>query len=238
MNTTTKQKKALVLNSGGVDSTTCVAIAVDELGTDNVSTVSIYYGQKHNKELDCAEAVALHYDLPHYTVDLSNVMRYSNCPLLMQSGQAIKHKSYAEQIAEDGEGMVSTYVPFRNGLMLSTVAALAMSIYPEDEVDIYIGAHADDAAGSAYADCSEEFVRHMKNAIKVGTYGKVNIVAPLVNMNKAEVVKTGLQLDVPYELTWSCYEGGDKPCGECGTCIDRANAFKANGVSDPALREV
>lgn len=238
MNKTNNSKKALVLSSGGVDSTTCVAIAVDKLGAENVSTVSIYYGQKHNKELRCADLVAEHYGVQHYSIDLSNVMSYSNCSLLTKSTESIKHKSYAAQIAEDGEGMVSTYVPFRNGLMLSTVAALAMSIYPENEVDIYIGAHADDAAGSAYADCSEEFVRHMRNAIKVGTYGKVNVVAPLVSMNKSEVVKTGLQLNVPYALTWSCYEGGDVPCGECGTCIDRANAFKANGVTDPAMKEV
>jgi 7-cyano-7-deazaguanine synthase len=76
----------------------------------------------------------------------------------------------------------------------------------------------------------------MWKAISIGTYGKVNVKAPLVNLNKAEVVKIGLELGTPYELTWSCYEGGDKPCGTCGTCIDRANAFKANGVEDPALK--
>ena len=120
--------------------------------------------------------------------------------------------------------------------MLASIAALAMAKYPDDEVDIYIGAHADDAAGNAYADCSEEFVTHMANAIFVGTYEKVSVKAPLVNLNKAGVVKRGLELGTPYELTWSCYEGGDKPCGTCGTCIDRAAAFAANGVEDPALK--
>ena len=228
-------KKALVLSSGGVDSTTCVGIAVDKLGKENVSTVSVFYGQKHSKELTCADEVAKHYDVEHYVLDLSNVLKYSNCSLLANSTEKVPEKSYAEQIEENGEGKVSTYVPFRNGLMLSAVASLAQSIYPDDEVDIYLGAHADDAAGRAYADCSQEFTDTMNKAIRIGTYDKVSVVAPLVNMNKAQVVKTGLDLHVPYELTWSCYQGGVVPCGKCGTCIDRAKAFELNGVADPAL---
>lgn len=232
-------KKAIVLSSGGVDSTTCVGIAVDELGAENVTTVSVYYGQKHSKELKCAEKIAEHYGVNHKVIDLSNtgIMDGSNCPLLQQSTESIPEHSYAEQIAENGEGMVMTYVPFRNGLMLASIAAMAMSIYPDEEVDIYLGAHADDAAGNAYADCSQAFTDAMGLAISLGTYGKVQLKAPLVDMNKAEVVKTGLSLNVPYELTWSCYNGGDKPCGKCGTCIDRANAFAANGVKDPALED-
>ena len=139
------------------------------------------------------------------------------------------------QIKENGEGMVATYVPFRNGLILSSAAALAMSIYPDETTEIYIGAHADDAAGRAYADCSEDFTDAMDKAIGIGTYEKVHLRAPLVLMNKAEVIKTGLSLNVPYELTWSCYEGKDKPCGTCGTCLDRIAAFEANGVKDPTL---
>ena len=231
-------EKALVLNSGGVDSTTCVGLAVDKFGAENVSTISIFYGQKHKKELECAENIAKFYKVKHLVIDLSNVLQYSNCSLLSNSTEAIVHKSYADQIAENGEGKVSTYVPFRNGLMLSTVAAVAQSIYPDDDVHIYLGAHADDAAGNAYADCSEAFTDAMTEAIRIGTYNKVHVEAPLVNMNKSEVVATGLRLNVPYELTWSCYEGGDKPCGTCGTCIDRAAAFEANGVADPALKGV
>ena len=77
----------------------------------------------------------------------------------------------------------------------------------------------------------------MEKAINIGTYGKVHVVAPLIDLNKAGVVKIGLGLNVPYELTWSCYEGGERPCGTCGTCIDRAVAFAANGVEDPALKK-
>lgn len=228
-----KQRKALVLNSGGADSTTCVGIAVNSEKYSEVATVSVMYGQKHSKELKCAQNVADHYHLNHYELDLSSVLRFSNCSLLKDSTEHIPEKSYAEQIAENGEGKVSTYVPFRNGLMLSAVAALAQSIWPDDEVDILLGAHADDAAGRAYADCSEEFTSAMNTAIVIGTYGKVRVVAPLVNMNKSEVIGAGLKLGVPYHLTWSCYQGGRKACGECGTCIDRLNAFHANGVKDP-----
>ena len=230
-------KKAIVLNSGGVDSTTCVSVAINDVGSENVTTVSVYYGQRHKKELECAERVAEFYGVDHKVIDLSKtgIMDDSNCPLLEKSTENIPEHSYAEQIAENGEGMVTTYVPFRNGLMLSSIAALAMAKYPEDEVDIYLGAHADDAAGNAYADCSEEFTSTIGKAIEIGTYGKVHLKAPLVNLNKAGVVKLGLELGTPYELTWSCYNGGDKPCGKCGTCIDRANAFAENGVTDPAL---
>lgn len=231
-------KKAIVLNSGGVDSTTCVSIAVKDLGAENVTTVSVYYGQKHKKELQCAEKVAEYYGVDHRVIDLSNtgIMDDSNCPLLETSTESIPEQSYAEQIEQNGEGMVSTYVPFRNGLMLSSIAALAMAKYPDDEVDIYLGAHADDAAGEAYADCSEAFTDAIGSAISIGTYNKVHLIAPLVNLNKAGVVKWGLELGTPYELTWSCYNGGDTPCGKCGTCIDRAAAFAANGVEDPALK--
>lgn len=225
--------KALVLNSGGADSSTCVGIAVSKHGNENVSTVSVNYGQKHVKELKCAEQVAEYYNVKHYVLDLSNVLQYSNCSLMADSTEDIPMMSYADQIAKNGEGKVSTYVPFRNGLMLASVAALAQSIYPDDNVDIYLGAHADDAAGRAYADCSEEFTSAMNTAIVIGTYGKVRVVAPLVNMTKAEVIATGLKLGVPYSRTWSCYCGGDKACGKCGTCLDRLAAFKANGVVDP-----
>lgn len=228
-----KQRKAIVLNSGGADSSTCVSIAVNDEKYSEICTVSVVYGQKHVKELECAKEIASYYHLRHYELDLSSVLRYSNCSLLENSTESIPEKSYAEQIAENGEGKVSTYVPFRNGLMLSAVAAFAQSIWPDDDVDIILGAHADDAAGRAYADCSEEFTSAMNTAIIIGTYGKVRVVAPLVNMDKAEVIRTGLKLGTPYEKTWSCYEGRSKACGKCGTCIDRRNAFKANGVEDP-----
>lgn len=233
-----KSSKALILSSGGLDSTVCVAIAVDKLGAENVSTVSVKYGQKHSKELECAAKIADFYHTGHYELDLSNIFKYSNCSLLKDSTEDIPELSYAEQIEKNGEGKVSTYVPFRNGLMLSSVAALAQSIYPDDDVDIYLGAHADDAAGDAYADCSQEFTDAMTEAISLGTYKKVHVCAPLVNMNKSHVVECGLKLGAPFELTTSCYNGREKACGLCGTCRDRIAAFKANNAIDPIEYEI
>lgn len=100
---------------------------------------------------------------------------------------------------------------------------------------IYYGAHVDDAAERAYPDCTEMFAFYMNNAIKEGTGGKVTLYAPLIKWNKARVIQEGLKLKAPYVYTWSCYEGGEKPCGVCGTCIDRAAAFEANKIKDPAL---
>lgn len=231
-------KKALVLSSGGIDSTTCIGIAVDTFGKENVSTVSVFYGQKHSKELECAQKIADYYGVTHYELDLSSIFKYSNCSLLSHSTDEIELASYENQISRKADGMVSTYVPFRNGLMLSSVASLAMSIYPDDETHIYVGAHADDAAGNAYADTSRAFTDAMYEAINEGTYHKVKVEAPLIDMNKGEVVQKGLELNVPYSLTWSCYLGGDIQCGKCGTCIDRREAFEKNGAVDPVPYEV
>lgn len=225
--------KAVVLSSGGLDSTVCVGVACKKLGADNVSTLSVYYGQKHDKELECARKVAEHYGVRHYEMDLSPIMQFSDCSLLKHSTHEVEHSAYSEQLKHTDGSPVATYVPFRNGLFLSAVAALALSIYPDDEVEVYCGMHADDAAGNAYPDTSSAFNDAMGKAIFLGTGCKVTVVSPLVNMNKAGVVRLGRSIGVPFELTWSCYEGHDKACGKCGTCIDRINAFKANGMEDP-----
>lgn len=228
-------KNALVLTSGGVDSTTALALAIDKYGKDHVLALSISYGQKHSKEIEAAKAVARHYGVEQLFLDLGLIFQYSNCSLLQQSTEDIPEESYAEQIEKNGgETPVSTYVPFRNGLFLSAAASIALS---RDCEVIYYGAHADDAAGFAYPDCSPVFNNAMNTAIYEGSGHQLRIEAPFVNKNKSDIVALGLQLNVPYELTWSCYEGGNKPCGKCGTCIDRAAAFAANGVTDPALAD-
>lgn len=228
-------KNALVLTSGGVDSTTALALAIEKYGKDHVIALSISYGQKHSKEIEAAKAVAQHYGVEQLFLDLGLIFQYSNCSLLQQSTEDIPEESYAEQIEKTGgETPVSTYVPFRNGLFLSAAASIALS---RDCEVIYYGAHADDAAGFAYPDCSPVFNNAMNTAIYEGSGHQLRIEAPFVNKNKSDIVGIGLKLGVPYELTWSCYEGGDKPCGKCGTCIDRAAAFAANGVADPALAD-
>ena len=224
--------KALVLSSGGVDSTTCLGLAVEKYGAENVYTLSIFYGQKHDKEVEAAHAVAAHYGVEHIDMDLTPIFAWSDCSLLKGSDTDIPLESYADQLSKLDGKPVSTYVPFRNGLFLSTAASIALS---RDCGGIYYGAHADDAAGSAYPDTSDAFNRAISDAIRIGSGEQLTVEAPFVNMSKADVVRIGLDLHVPYELTWSCYEGGDTPCGKCGTCIDRAAAFAANGVTDPAL---
>lgn len=226
--------KALVLSSGGVDSTTALALAVSRYGKDNVIALSVSYGQKHDKEIQAAKAVSAFYGVEQLFLDLSKIFQYSNCSLLQQSTEEIPEESYARQIEKtEGEKPVSTYVPFRNGLFLSSAASIALS---KDCSVILYGAHADDSAGFAYPDCSPMFNDAMNQAIFEGSGHQLKVEAPFVNMTKAEVVKMGLELNAPYELTWSCYEGKDVPCGKCGTCIGRAAAFAANGVSDPAIK--
>lgn len=226
--------KILVLSSGGVDSTTCLAMAVKEVGAENVLALSVYYGQKHDKEIQAAKKVAEYYGVRRMELDLSVIFAGSNCSLLKQSTEDIPLESYAQQIEEThGEKPVSTYVPFRNGLFLSSAASIALS---HGCSKIMYGAHADDAAGAAYPDCSLDFVNAMNQAIYLGSGNQLTIEAPFVSLTKADVVKKGLELGVPYELTWSCYEGGEKPCGKCGTCIDRQRAFEKNGVVDPLLK--
>ena len=125
-------------------------------------------------------------------------------------------------------------MPFRNGLFLSSAAPIALSL---DCSVVCYGAHADDWAGCAYPDCSQEFVDAMASAIEQGTGGQLRLVAPFVQWPKARIVEEGLKRAVPYELTWSCYEGGEEPCGTCGTCLDRKRAFELNGVIDPLLKK-
>ena len=201
--------KALVLASGGVDSTTCLGLAVNKYGKENVIALTVAYGQKHTKEIEAARKTAEYYGVEHLYLDLEPIFRYSDCSLLKHSDREIPHESYAEQLKETDGSPVSTYVPFRNGLFLSSAASIALS-----------------------KNCSHNAINE---AIYQGSGGQLKVEAPFVSCTKAEVVKTGLELYVPYELTWSCYEGGEKPCGVCGTCIDRAEAFRLNGVKDPAL---
>lgn len=224
--------RALVLFSGGVDSTTCLGMAVDKYGRENVVALSMSYGQKHTKEIDASDKIAKYYEVEHIYLDLAKIFEYSDCSLLTHSDKEIPKGEYSKQLENTDGTPVSTYVPFRNGLFLSCAASIAIS----KKCDIiYYGAHSDDAAGNAYPDCSDEFNSAMNQAIYVGSGNQVKIEAPFVGMNKAQVVKKGLELNVPYELTWSCYEGNDKPCGVCGTCIDRIRAFEMNGVNDPIM---
>lgn len=222
--------KCLVLLSGGLDSSTALALACKEYGCENVVALSISYGQKHLKEIKASNDIASYYGVEHLSLDLEKIFAYSDCSLLSHSNKEIPHESYANQIEQTMGSPVTTYVPFRNGLFLSSAASIALS---KGCSIIYYGAHKDDACGSAYPDCSKEFNDAINEAIYVGSGKQVRVVGPFINYSKKDIVKLGLELNVPYELTWSCYEGHDLACGVCGTCIDRKKAFIENGVKDP-----
>ena len=179
-------QKALVLSSGGVDSSTLLALAVKRFGAENVFALSISYGQRHEKEIESAKAVAAHYGVEQRFLDLSAIFADSDCSLLEHSTQDVPEESYAEQIDEADGSPVSTYVPFRNGLFLSSAASMALSLGASV---LFYGAHHDDWAGDAYPDCSIEFVNAMNLAITQGTAGQLHMEAPFVSWSKADIVK-------------------------------------------------
>lgn len=230
-------KGIVVLLSGGIDSTTCLAKAVEEVGKDSVVALSFYYGQKHYDEINNAKKVAEHYGVKFVLATIDQQIFSGSDSTLLIGGEDISHTSYADKLNENMLNPIDTYVPFRNGLMLSQAACLAYSHF-KDGGSVMYGAHSDDAAGSAYPDCSVDFYTSMEKAINFGTAGKVNALAPFILSNKADVINEGLRLKVPYELTRSCYEGREKSCGTCGTCIDRINAFKQLGKVDPIEYEI
>lgn len=225
-------KNIVVLLSGGVDSSTLIAYAHEIYGVPykDILGLIVHYGQRHDKEIRAANLIADYYKIARCDVDLSGIFRDFDNPMLQHSTQEVPAKTYAEQLEQGGS--VPTYVPFRNGIFLSTAAAHALNAGAEY---ILYGAHADDAAGSAYPDCTPEFVKSMNLAICNGTGHKVGLIAPFVSCTKADIVRRGLEFGVPYHLTWSCYKGEEKPCGVCGTCRDRLAAFEANNAKDPLV---
>lgn len=226
-------KKALVLFSGGIDSATCLALAIKKYGRENVIPLSIIYGQKHEKEIMAAQKILEYYGIEGLIFDLTTIFSSSNCSLLKNSTKKIPRGTYKSQ-KSNYDSIVSTYVPFRNGLFLSVASSIALSY---DCQVIYYGAHKDDNVGDAYPDCSSSFFHSMREAVYEGTGKQLVLYAPFIHKNKSQIVKEGLDLKVPYELTWSCYEGKEKPCRICATCIDRENAFLQNNQMDPLLYE-
>lgn len=216
---------AYVCLSGGADSATCLAIAVNAWGSENVRAVSFDYGQRHIKEAEAAEALCAHYQVAHQVHKINGMKK----TMLTDVSAEVPNISYSDIV-----GVSPTYVPFRNGLMLSTLAMLA-SPQPnsDNEAVIFFGAHAEDAANDAYPDCRLDFVGAIGAAIYIGSYHRVRVRAPLIELTKAQVIGLGYQMDVPYELTWSCYKGEELHCGTCPTCRARKQAFNDVGVPDP-----
>ncbi|WP_027415095.1 7-cyano-7-deazaguanine synthase QueC [Aneurinibacillus terranovensis] len=219
-------KKAVVVLSGGLDSTTCMGIA-REAGYELYS-LTFNYGQRHNREVEQAKKIAAYYQVPDH--------RIVNLGFLKEiGGSALTDESIAvptDEIPKTDE-IPATYVPARNLIFLSLATAYAEVVGAEV---IYIGVSAVDYSG--YPDCRPEFIRSMSDTIrlatKAGTTGTdLRIEAPLQRLSKKETIEWGLKLGVPYELSTSCYQGGEEACGICDSCRLRLKGFEEAGAVDP-----
>lgn len=215
--------KAVVLFSGGLDSTTVLAKALDD-GLE-VFPISFRYGQRHDKELRSASEICDYYDIKHTIIDI-DLSSFKSA--LTNSGVDVPH----DRTGNLDEEIPITYVPARNIIFLSIAAGLCESV---DADRIYIGANVVDYSG--YPDCRPEFFESFENMLEKGTKAGVEgnaikIITPILNMSKAEIVKTAKELNAPLHLTWSCYEGGDKACGCCDSCILRLRGFEEAGYED------
>ncbi|MDR3288192.1 MAG: 7-cyano-7-deazaguanine synthase QueC [Peptococcaceae bacterium] len=225
---TKELRKALVLLSGGLDSTVCAVLACREFGAENVLALTLYYGQKHAREIEAARLVANELGIgEQLTEQLPEIFKGGGSTLI-DPDRPNPRLTYEE--LSRTEGISPTYVPFRNANFLSVATALALV---KGADTIFFGAHAGDARNWAYPDCTPEFNGAMANAIYVGSYMKVRLATPLQWLTKKEVVALGVKLGAPFALTWSCYDGGEKACGECSTCVERLRAFAGNELEDP-----
>lgn len=214
--------KTISCLSGGVDSTTALYWAKQENTHSVKHGVFFYYGSKHNdQEWAHVKKIAELNSVQLIRFDLDFVSQHFKSDLL-KTGGAIPEGHYADPT------MKKTVVPFRNGIMLSIAAGLAESL---DLDGIVLGNHFGDHA--IYPDCRKDFIDPMSEAIQHGTYRRIKLVSPFVEITKTDIVKLGIRLSVPYELTYSCYKGDEIHCGVCGTCVERREAFTQAGVPDP-----
>lgn len=223
-------KRAVVLLSGGLDSTTTFALARDQ-GFE-VHALTVAYGQRHGAELDAAQRVAQVYGAASHQVVKVPLDTFGGSALTSMI-EVPKHRASEERSAD----IPITYVPARNTILLALALGFAESI---GAFDIFLGVNAVDYSG--YPDCRPEFVAAFEElaavATKAGVEGKrFRIHAPLIELSKAEIVRLGLSLGVDYSLTHSCYDPlpGGRACGECDSCLIRAEAFAELGLADPAL---
>ena len=216
------KEKAVIILSGGMDSTVALHKTIENFGVENVKAISFNYQSKHNdQEYLRAERTCKNLGVEHHRVDLSNIADHLKSNLL-KKGQDIPEGHYAEA------NMKKTVVPFRNGIMLSIACGIAASWGAEKVV---IGNHAGDHA--IYPDCRENFIENMSKAMEVGTYKGVSIYSPFCNVTKADIVTIGEKYNVDWKNTYSCYNGEEVQCGKCSTCFERREAFHLAGVEDP-----
>ena len=211
--------KAVLIYSGGLDSTTLLYEYKDSIAL----AVTFDYGSKHNaREISYAEENCKRLGIKHLVIPLGFIGQYFKSDLLLSGGD-IPEGSYAD------DNMHSTVVPFRNGIMLAVAAGLAES-YGLDTV--MLANHSGDHA--IYPDCRPEFVEAMDQAVKAGTYEGIRVVSPYCSITKRDIALRGKELGLDYSLTYSCYKGGEKHCGKCGTCVERKEALEG---FDPTVYE-
>ena len=217
-----KTKKAVCIMSGGMDST----LSAYMMKNDGYEIIGVHFNydqRTENKELKCFEAICKSLDVKEkYVLDLD---------FFKQLGaSALTDKNIEVPTSGVEEGVPVTYVPFRNGIFLSMASAISEK---EGAEVISIGVVEEDSSG--YPDCRESYIKSMENAINLGTKDETNIEIKmaLVHLKKSQIVEESLKLNVPLELTWSCYKNSDEACGVCDSCRLRLNGFKIAGVKDP-----
>ena len=212
--------KSVVVHSGGMDSTVLLYKLAAE--GDEVKALSIDYGQRHAKEIDCARALSEGLGVEHRVADLRSLTQLLAGSALTSPEIKVPEGHYAE------DNMKATVVPNRNMILLSVSAGWAISSRFDR---VAYAAHAGDH--DIYPDCRREFADALDSAIRLADWHEVSLFRPFVDITKADIVKLGTVLNVPFENTWSCYKGGELHCGRCGTCVERREAFHLAGVSDP-----
>jgi len=214
--------KAVVVLSGGMDSTTLLWDILNSGKYAEVLALSVNYGQRHSKELDLAAKTCEKLGVSHKIVDMASIGSSLLAGSSLTSGIDVPEGHYEE------ESMKSTVVPNRNMILLSLAIGYAVS---SDAKAVFYGAHAGDHA--IYPDCRKEFVEAMKAVTKLCDWKEVELEAPYVDSDKGDIVEIGKQLQVDYSLTWTCYKGNEKACGKCGACGERILAFDKAGIPDP-----
>lgn len=212
--------EVVLIYSGGLDST----VLLHHLAAEGhaVRALSVNYGQRHARELESAAALTARLGVEHRVVDLRTITPLLGANSLTSVEVRVPTGHYAE------ESMKATVVPNRNMLLLAVAAAWAMALKADA---VAYAAHGGDHA--IYPDCRPEFAEAMARAIALADWHPVELIRPFVDWTKADIVRRGAELEVPFEQTWSCYQGGALHCGRCGTCIERREAFHLAGVPDP-----
>ncbi len=222
-----KASGAVILLSGGLDSTTLLHHVVHTLGRGPVHALSFHYGQRHARELDCARWQAAAAGVTeHRVIDLAFLGDLLKAGSALIAGGA--EVPGLDELDEEQLAQPPTYVPNRNMVLLAMAAAYAEA---QGIGDVFYGAQAQDEYG--YWDCTTAFLDRINAVLALNRGQAVTIHAPFVAMKKADIIKTGFDLDVDFSHTWSCYRGGEKACGTCPTCVERFRAFRELGAEDP-----